>query len=269
MKTLKFGLLFFFVAAVPGCRAATEERISHMLRSTLDGGPLPAEKVFYDTINDDYVRQLSPESVKAILPLARTMLQDSRPEARKYGLVCFLTITALRFADSEQLLEPYISDLMRVADDRASTLRPMAIFVLGNTWPKVSPITLAYMAAHLADKENTAAEASGIAWILLRTGSDPLIHDVIAFARKENRQEVSEPILRGLHQFPTKNAEALAFIGENFDSRDEWLRRRAIEAVQRLPLTERTPFLGHLHRLANDPKEPTVIRSLAAEALKK
>jgi len=255
------------LAAVPTW--AAEERISGLLRSMTVGGPLPAENAFHEAVDEDYVNQLSPDSVKEFLPLARALLQDPRPEARKYGLTCFLVVTLRRALDSEPLLEPYIPDLLRIADDRASPLRLMALFVLGNTYPKVSSRTLEYLAAHLADKDNTTDDASAMLGTLLRAGSDPLTHDVIAFARKQNKHEVSEAVLKCLRLYRTKNADALAFIGDSLDSRDAWTRRMAVEAVATMPLVERSPFLAQLSRLSADPNEPTEIRSMAAEALKK
>ena len=67
----------------------------------------------------------------------------------------------------------------------------------------------------------------------------------------------------------TKNSDALDFIGSSLDAPEVWVRRRAVEAVERLPLVERSPFLAQLSRLSTDPKEPAEIRSAAAEALKK
>jgi HEAT repeat protein len=171
--------------------------------------------------------------------------------------------------DSQVLLEPYVPDLLRIADDHASPLRDFALNVLSGTWPKVSSKTLAYLAAHLADNDNTPGEAGSMACTLLRAGSDLLAHDAIAFVRKQDRHETVEAVLRcfGLH--PTTNADALAFIGSSLDSPDLWIRRRAVEAVARVPLVERSPFLNQLNRLSTDPNEPTEIRSAAADALKK
>jgi hypothetical protein len=59
----------------------------------------------------------------------------------------------------------------------------MALFILGNTWPNVAARTITYMAAHLADKEDTASEVGGIIWTLLRTGTESIIRDVVAFVR--------------------------------------------------------------------------------------
>jgi hypothetical protein len=268
MNFKKLGLTVVCVSLTVAPRLAADERISALLRSMLDHGEVPAENVFYDTINEDYIRGLSADSVREFLPLARTALRDSRPAAQRYGLMCFFAVT-LRFSDSEPLLEPYVPDLLRVADDHANPLRPMALHVLGGTLPKVSAKTLAYLAAHLADKENSADETGAMAWTLLQFGSDRLTQDVIAFVRKQNKHEVTEAVLRCFHAYPTKNAEALAFIGDSLDNPDVGLRRRALEAVVDLPLVERAPFLAKLNRLATDPNEPTEIRSMAAEGLKK
>jgi hypothetical protein len=93
MQIVKLGLLIVFMAMVPGYQAAAEERVSPLLRSMLDGGTLPTEKVFFDIVNDNYISQLSADNINEFLPLARTLLQNSRPEARKYGLMCFNAIT--------------------------------------------------------------------------------------------------------------------------------------------------------------------------------
>jgi HEAT repeat protein len=268
MKLIKIISLvaWFSLMAIPSW--AAEERISTLLRSLLAGGTVPSENVFYDAINEDYVRGLSADGVRDFLPLARTVLRDSRPEARRYGLMCFFAVT-LRFSDSEPLLEPYIPDLLRIADDHANSLRLMALSILCNTVPRVSQRTLAYLAAHLADKENSAAETGTMAWTLLQAGSDRLTKDVIAFVRKQNNREVTEATLRYFHVHPTKNSDALAFIGDSLDSTDLWIRRRAVEAVADVPMVERSPFLAQLSRLSADPSEPHEIRSMAAEALKK
>jgi hypothetical protein len=268
MNFKKLGLTVFCVSLAVVPRLAAEERITALLRSMLDHGEVPAENVFYNTIDEDYVRGLSADSVREFLPLARSALRDSQPEARRYGLMCFFAVT-LRFSDSEPLLEPYVPDLLRVADDHANPLRPMALHVLGNTLPRVSAKTLAYLDAHLADRENSADETGAMAWTLLQAGSDRLTHDVIVFARKQDKREVAEAVLRCFHVYPTKNADALTFIGDSLDSPDVWLRRRAVEAVVDVPLVERSPFLAKLNRLATDPNEPTEIRSMASEALKK
>jgi HEAT repeat protein len=268
MKLMKLGLIVACVSLIAVPSLAIEERIRALLRSMADGGAVPTDKVFYDSFDEDYVRGLSAESVREFLPLVRTVLQDSRPEARRYGLECFFAVT-LRFSDGETLLEPYVPDLLRVASDRASPLRPMAMEVLGNTWPKLSPKTLAYIAAHVADKENTADDTGWMACTLFRAGMDPPIHGLIAFVRKENQHETVETVLRCFHLYPTKNADVLAFIGSSLDNSDTWIRRRAVEAVERVPLVERSPFFAQLNRLATDPNQPTEIRSAAAEALKK
>ena len=246
-----------------------EERISVLLRSMVDGGPVPTEKVFYETIGEDYINQLSADSITELLPLARTLLHDSRPEARRYGLMCFFAVT-LRFSDGEPLLEPYVSDLLSIVDNRANPIRPMAMEVLGNMWPRLSPKTLAYLAAHLADKDNAAEDTGWMACTLLRASSDSMTHDVIAFLRKQDKPEVTVRVLMCFHALPpTKNADALAFIGSSLDSPDASTRRNAVEAVADLPLAERSPFLAQLSRLSTDSKEPKETRSAAAEALKK
>src|SRR6266567_5689485 len=71
-----------WLALAPGC--AAQEWVSALLRSMTDGGPLPSEKVFYDTVNEDDFNRLSADTVREFLPLARTLLKDSRPEARRY-----------------------------------------------------------------------------------------------------------------------------------------------------------------------------------------
>jgi hypothetical protein len=262
-------LVFSLGLATAPCWAA-EARISSLLRSMIDGGSMPTEKVFYETVDEDYVNQLSTDSVRDFLPLAGKLLQESRPEARKYGLQCLLVVTLRRSLDSEVLLEPYVPDLLRIADDRASPLRTMAIHVLSSTWPRLSPKTVSYLAAHLADKENTAEDTGWMACMLLKAGTDTLTHDAIAFVRKQDKPEVIQEVLRCFRILPiVKTADAIAFIGSGLDNQDVWVRRRAVEAVADLPLVERSPFLAQLSRLSTDSEEPAEIRSMAAEALKK
>jgi len=255
------------LASVPGLMG--EERISTLLRSMANDGPVPTEKVFEGTVGEDYVNQLSRDAVEEFLPLARALLRDPRPVVRRYGLRCFLAVTLRRSLDSQVLLEAYVPDLIETADDHASPLRDMALFVLGNTWPKVSPKTLAYLAAHLADKDNTPGATVSMACTLLKQGSDPLTRHVIAFVRKQNEKQIVEKVLIQLRLFPTENPEALSFIGSSLDCPNSWIRRRAVEAVAALPLADRSQFLERLSRLSMDPNEPTEIRSAADEALKK
>jgi len=253
--------------AAARCHAA-DERISVLLRSILSGGPVPTSEAFSEVVNEDYVRGLSQDSVKQFLPLARTLLHDPRPEARRDGLLCFLMVTQ-RFSDSEPLLKPYIPDLLGIVDDHASPLRRVALLFLGNTAPRVSPKTLAYMAAHLADHENAAAETATMAWILLRAGSDPLTHTVVEVARKQNKPELTQGILRGFRKYRTKNSEALAFVGEGLDSHDEWTCRTAVEYVADLPVAERSRFRAQLSRISVDAAESAETRLAASRALEK
>lgn len=256
------------------CGKAAEEGIGALLRSMVDGGPVPTEETFFRVASEDSLGQLSDADVKEILPLAQRLLRDSRADARKCGLVVFLGVTlrhsSVGFLDSTELLEPYVPDILSIAADHSNPLQNTALEVLSNTKPKVSPRTLAFFAAHLADKDNTAEETATLAWTLLRAGSDPLTHDVIAFARKQNDPKVIEAVLRCFHVLPpTQNSDALDFIGSSLDSKDVWVRRRAVEAIERLPLGSRSPFLYRLNQLATDPNEPNEIRSAAADALKK
>ncbi len=267
---MKLWLLVVGISLTTAQGCASEERIRALLRSMADGGPVPTEKVFYATVDADYIGQLSPDSVKAFLPLAQKLLQDPRPEARNYGLTCFLAVTLRRFLDSEVLLEPYVPDLLRIADDRASPLQNEARYVLGHTQPKISPKTLEYLAAHLTDKDNTPGETGAMACALLKDGSDPLKHDVIAFVRTQDKPEVIKEVLKCFRLLRIKKtADTLSLIGYGLDSPDVWVRRRALEAVADLSLVERSEFLAQLNRLATDTKEPTEIRSAAEEALKK
>jgi hypothetical protein len=155
MKPLLF-LVGICLTMTPGC--AQQERISSLLRSMADGGPVPTEKAFYETVNEDYVNQLSQDRVREFLAPAGRLLQDPRPEARKYGLMCFLTVTLRRSLDSEPLLEPYVPELLRIGFDRADTYRGIALHVLGHSYPKLSPKTIAYLAAHLADQDNESGD---------------------------------------------------------------------------------------------------------------
>jgi len=182
--------------------------------------------------------------------------------------MCFLAVTLRRSLDSEPLLEPYVPELLAIAGDRAGGLRAMAMHVLGSTWPEVSPRTIAYLATHLADKDNTPEEAGWMACTLLRAGSDAITHDVVAFVRKQDQHEIVLKVLQWFHVHPARNADALAFIGASLDSPDVWIRRTALEAVGRVSLADRSPFLTQLNRLSTDPNEPPEVRSAAAEVLK-
>jgi HEAT repeat protein len=267
---MRLWLLFsvFCLAAVPG--QAAEERVSALLRTLVNGGSLPTEEAFRAAVDEQYVNQLSADEVKQFLPLARALLQDSRPEARRFGLQCFLVVTLRRSLDSEALLEPYIPSLLRIAADRTSPFRTMARVVVGNTQPNISPQTLEYIAVHLADKDNTQEETGAMACALLKDGSDRVVHDAITFVRKQDKAEVIQEVLTCIRVIPIrKTADVLALIGFGLDSPDVWVRRRAVEAVADMPLVERPRFLAQLSRLSADPSEPPEIRSLAAEALKK
>jgi hypothetical protein len=255
------------IAVIAAC---SEREVSGLLRSMADGGPLPTENQFYGTVDEDYISRLSEDEVKDFLPLAQKLLSDPRPDARKYGLAVFLAVTVRRFSDSELLLEPYVPDLLKIADDRGNALRPMALHILGNTWPKRPPLTVAYLKLHIRDKQNTPRDIGWMACTLLLEGSDDLTRDVFEFVRQQNNPETLQNVLGCFHVLPaTKNADALSFISTSLDNADVWVRRKAIEAIERLPLVERSPFLAQLNRLANDAKQPLEIRSQAKELLKK
>ncbi|MFN0166671.1 MAG: HEAT repeat domain-containing protein [Bryobacteraceae bacterium] len=232
---------------------------------------MPSDKVFYELINEDYVSRLSQDGVKDFLSLAQKLLHDPRPDARKAGGMCFVVVTLRRSGDSEDLIEPYVPDLLAIVADRTDPLRPLASQVLSSTLPRPSPKTLAYLAAHLADTENTPQDTGWMACILLKDGNDPrIIHDVIAFVHKQGKPEVIQDVLTCFRVLPIKmTPDALSLISSGLDSPDVWVRRRAVEAVAALPLVERSPFLAQLNRLASNPKEQSEIRSTAAEALTK
>jgi HEAT repeat protein len=269
LRLLSLGILLTAISA-----GASEEMIGALLRSMADGRPVPTDEVFFRTANEDSLSQLSVDDIKNLLPMAKKLLEDPRPEARRDGLACFWGVTLrhslVGFLDSTDLLEPYVADLLRIADDHSNPLRSLALQTLSNTKPSVSPKTLAYLSSHLADKSNTAEEAAAMAWTLLKAESDPLTHEVIAFVRKQNDPKVTEAVLRCFQVLPaTKNSDALDFIGSSLNNPDVWVRRRAVEAIERLPMVARSPFLGRLLQLATDPNEPTEIRSAAEEALQK
>ena len=139
--------------------------------------------------------------MREFLPWAAKLLADSRPEARRYGLVCLFAVTLRRALDSEALLEPYVPDLLSIVENRAVPLRPMAMRILGNMWPRLSPKALAYLTAHLADKDNPAQDTGWMACTLLRDGSDARTHDVIAFVRKQDKPEVTVEVLKCFRAF--------------------------------------------------------------------
>ena len=253
---------------VAGC--ASEDRISAFLRPMANGGPILPESEFERVVNEDYINQLPRDSVREFLPLAQTLLHDQRPEARKRALMCFLTVTLRRSLDSTALLEPYVPDLLRIADDRADPLRNMARYILGNSQPKASPRTIAYVVAHLADKDNTPEETGAMACSVLKDGTGPQVHDAITYLHKRGAPEITNAVMRCLRALPpTNNTDILAFMGSGLDSPDSSVRRAAIELVARVPMVERSPFLAQLGRISNDPNEPPELRSAAADALKK
>jgi HEAT repeat protein len=266
---MKVRPLFVGVLLIAAQGWAAEERISPLLRSIADGGPVPVEKAFYDTVNESYVNQLSPDAVKEFLPLARKLLVDPRPEARRYGLMCFMVVTLRRALDSELLLDPYVTDLLVIADDRASPIRNMAGYVLGHTQPRISPKALEDTAAHLADKDNTPEEIGAMACALLKDGSDPLVRGLVGFLHSQSRPEGTVSVLACLRALPpTRNADILSFIGSSLDGPDASVRRAAVSEVARFPMEQRTPFLPQLSRMSNDPNEPAEVRSAAAQALR-
>lgn len=249
---------------------SSDERISGLIRATANGGPVPSEKMLDETVTEDYVRNLSSDGVKDFLPLAAKLLSDPRLEARDVGLRCFMAVTLFRWNDSEALIEPYVPGLLRIADDRSSPLlRNTARYVLGNTRPKMSQKTLAYTAANLTDKSNTVEEIGAMACALLRYGSPPVVHDVFAYIRSRGEPLLDHMIVSCIRNLPTMtNTEILDYIGASLDSPDSYVRRIAVEAVDRLPKDKRSPFLSRLGRMSTDPGETAEVRSAALEALK-
>jgi len=248
-----------------------EERIIGLLRPMTEGGSIPSDKEFWETLNDDYVNSLSQDSVREVLQFAGKLLNGPRPEATRYGLLCFLSVTLRRSQDSEPVLEPYVPDLLRIASDRTNPLWTIATQVVSNTWPKLSPKTIAFLSTHLGDKANTPADTARIAHTLfLRSGSDAVIHEVIEFLQKQAEPKVAVLVLMGLHaKPPTRNPDILDYIGSNLDNPDASVRIRAVEAAADLRMAERALFLAQLNRLSIAPNEPSEIRLAAAEAIKR
>lgn len=266
MKT-RLVLVGLFLVMIPCC--AQRERISSMLHSMENGGPVPSEKVFWETVDEEYVKKLPPDRVRAFLLPAGRLLRDPRPEARKYALMCLIPVVLRPSFDSQALLEPYVPDLLRLLNDRADPLREMPKAILSYSLPKISSQTIDYLKAHLADKENDTRDTGWMAWMLLDTRNVTLTQDVIAFVRKQDNPEVIGEVLRCVHvRHIHKTAEVLSLIGYGLDSPGEWTRRMAVEAVADMPLVERSPFLAQLNHLAADPKETPEIRGAAARALR-
>jgi hypothetical protein len=267
MKSM-FLIVSICLTSTLGC--SSDERISALLRATANGGPVPSEKMFDETVTEDYVRNLSPDGVKEFLPLAAKLLSDPRLEARDVGLRCLMAVTLFRWYDSEALIEPYVPGLLLIADDRASPLlRNTARYVLGNTRPKMSQKALVYTAANLTDKSNTVEEIGAMACALLRYGSPPVVHDVFAYIRSRGEPLLDGMIVSCIRNLPNMNStEILDFIGASLDNPNSEIRRIAVEAVARLPMDKRSPFLDRLGRMSTDPKETDGVRSAVREALK-
>ncbi|MGC4054425.1 MAG: hypothetical protein QM757_35540 [Paludibaculum sp.] len=265
---LRLALVGLLLITVPCC--AQRERISSMLKSMENGGPVPSENVFWETVDSEYVNQLSTDRVSEFLRPAGRLLRDARPDARRYGLMCFHAVTLRPSLDGGPLMEPYVPDLLRIYSDRTDPFRETAMAILSRFYPKTSRMTLDYLKAHLADKENETRHTGWMACTLLATRDDTLTRDVIAFVRKQDNAEVIMEVLTCVRVRPIlKTADVLSLIGYGLDSPAEWTRRRAVEAAADLPLVERSPFLAQLNRLAADPKEISEIRAAAANALKK
>lgn len=249
---------------------ASDERVSALIRATANGGPVPSEKMFDETVTEDYVRNISPEGVKEFLPLAAKLLSDPRLEARDVGLRCFMAVTLFRWNDSEALIEPYVPDLLRIADDRASPLlRNTARYILGNTRPKMSQKTVAYTVSHLKDASNTPEETGAMACALLKDGSPPLVHDMFAYVRSRSEPLLDVAVVSCLRALPARTStEILVFIRASLDSPDSAVRRVTAEIIARLPVVERSTFLSQLGRMSTDPRETAAVRSAALEALK-
>ncbi|MBN9662162.1 MAG: hypothetical protein J0H49_28455 [Acidobacteria bacterium] len=267
---MKLGLFLVGLMAVTIPCCAQRERISSMLNSMEHGGPVPSEKVFRATVDENYVKSLPSDLVEQFLRPAGRLLSDPRPEARQYALTCFLPVVLRPSRDSEALLEPHVPALLMILNNRADPLREMAKGILSYSQPRISSKTIEYLKAHLADQENDTRDTGWMAWMLLDTRNDTLAQDVIAFVRKQDNPEVIAEVLRCIRvrQIP-RTADVLSLISYGLDSPAEWTRRRAVEAVATLPFVERSPFLAQLKRLATDPKETPENRSAAANVLKK
>jgi len=169
-----------------------------------------------------------------------------------------------------KLMEPYVGELAAFLDEPGSLFRRGVLTVLV-TRPEVSVKWISTVAAHLEDKNNSPEETSAIVFLLLAApASDPpMLHKVLTYVTKRSEEEVTDAALRGLHVAHSLNAEALDFVGIGLDSSDKSIREAAVGVVRSLPKDVRTKFAAQLGRLARDPKETELTRSLAAEALGK
>jgi hypothetical protein len=249
---------------------ADEVAIRQLLQGVLNQAPdvpVPQPEELGSSLNENAMLSLEPGQVTNLLPLARKCLESSRLDVRRVGLSAILGI---RFrSDSTALLRPYLGDLEMIAASPTDPLKRGALYILGSTNPKPSQEAISFLSGRLAAKADLPPETLMIAAAILRAAPEDsaLVHKTLVAVRAQSDTRVQIGVLAQLGLIKTRNSEALDFIATSLDSHDPFVRRAAVDSVDRLDSDTKATFFDRLQSIAADPNESQEIRSEAKAAL--
>jgi hypothetical protein len=277
-KIASVGLFIIFALSA----SAQETPIHQLYRNILTqpGGGFPKGDEIFAQVNEVTVRALSQTEVDAILPLVFQCVHSPTEEVRGAGSA-FLISVMLRF-DSAKLLESYIDDLGKLADEKDNARRRLAVVILGGLIPRPPDKAIAYLEANLENSRNSSQETQSIAASLLHASklmdssnlshwapADPsIVHKVLAFVAAHPDTDLTSNVLHEIGLEAIQVPEAIDFVSANLDGVDPRLRAAAVEGASRLDKDTRAQFSSQLKRIASDPKEDKNVRNQAAQALK-
>jgi hypothetical protein len=221
----------------------------------------------------DAVRTMPVAEIATIIPLALQCTQSANALVREAGIDFFFEMMG-RF-DSANVLEPYIDDLGKLADEKDNPLRQGILFILGSLLPKIPDKAIAYLEANL--ERGSTQEASAITASLLKASrgsllhpvpADPsIVHKVIAFTTARADEDLTSNVLHELGLYRIQIPEAINFISANLNESNPRLRAAAVEGASRLDKDARAQLRGQLSQIASDPKEVKEVRQQAVQAL--
>lgn len=244
--------------------ADVQELLRSIADSTSESVPKPEE--LGGQIAD--VMQTAPiTDIKAILELAGRCVASSKLSIRRDGLMVMLSATVR--SDSEQAFEPNIEQIGSLLSDSEEPVRKAAIFILGNTKPRVLPAAAMALKAHLRDKSNSVAETLSITAALLKAGpaDTSTVHTVVGLAGSSADPALRDGIIRQLGLFQVESEEALSTVKAGLDDSDSDVRKASLDAIDRMNSSLRGRFTSQVTRIAEDSQEREDVRQLANKVL--
>jgi len=258
------------VLASQSCWAGVTEIKQFFETALASNDVAPAQKEFFNTVNENTVLPLPAADISAILTLASRALHSPNPEVRSYGLLFFMAV-ALRL-DSSALVEPYVDELGAIANGPSGgqqSPRLGALFILGSTHPNVLPKAIPYLLKNLEAASSSPQETLSAAASLLEAfpKDPPIIGRVLGITSDRSDSGLTTGVVRQLGLMKTVEPQALKFIGSALDSPNPTVRFAAAEAVGKLDRDVRARFARQLGRIASDRDESEDLRRMASAAL--